>query len=822
MSLWGRGSAVVVSLLVAVIPATGAVHANEARRGAPLPVVSKVAPDSSSPAGGVTVTIKGKKLTGAKKVMFGTAEGSHLKVKNAHKLTVVAPAHAAGLVDVRVVTKGGKSKRSPSDHFTYTSPPPPPAPAAPVVIAALPSSGPTAGGTFVTVTGTGFSGVTGVTFGGVAGTAVNVVSTTQLSVVSPAHGAGVVHLIVTASSGSSAATPADHFTYQTPPRAPTVTGVSPGSGPTAGGTSVTVTGTGFSGVTGVTFGGVAGTAVNVVSTTQLSVVSPAHGAGVVHLIVTASSGSSAATPADHFTYQTPPRAPTVTGVSPGSGPTAGGTSVTVTGTGFSGVTGVTFGGAAGTAVNVVSTTQLSVVSPPHATGAVDVVVTNGLGASAVVPSDQFAYSDAAGPTGVTAPLPPDSATDQSAGMSDVDCPAPGTCVAVGSYRTLDNDQVPLLEHLAGGVWTPVRGPLPSGGQVPANALIEAISCASATFCVAVGNYVNDASVTLPLVETWNGNSWTANSPGLPAGGSDARLVSVSCADATLCVAAGGFDHGSGTFQPLTVTWQGGVWGSTLAPLPVGAVGGEASDVDCPASNVCVVVGTYQPSGLDSLGFADRLASGSWSTTSLPVPADARALPGVAVKAVSCATGFDCVAVGSYAKNDNQATPGLIERLNSGTWSAVGISAPDALQRHTGLADISCTSTNHCLVGGGYRVSQASGGSLLVTIDGASAVLAEVSGIPNTESARIAGVACTGTVSCGGVGFYGGGAFTATGIMAQELNGTASFQVAPVPASATSWNLTRVAANGANGIAVGNYISGGDTSEGLIVMGVPFK
>jgi hypothetical protein len=70
-------------------------------------------------------------------------------------------------------------------------------------------------------------------------------------------------------------------------------------------------------------------------------------------------------------------APTVTSVSPNSGPDTGGTSVTITGTGFdSGVTNVTFGGTAATGVTFVSSTQITVTTPVHAVGAVDVVVTN--------------------------------------------------------------------------------------------------------------------------------------------------------------------------------------------------------------------------------------------------------------------------------------------------------------------------------------------------------------------------------------------------------------------------------------------------------------
>ncbi len=150
-------------------------------------------------------------------------------------------------------------------------------------------------------------------------------------------------MTVTTTGGTSTTSAADQFTYVS---APTVTNVSPSSGPTAGGTVVTITGTNFTGATGVKFGTVAGTGVVVNSATSITVTSPAEAAATVDVTVTAAGGTSAVNaPADQFTYVS---APTVTNVSPSSGPTAGGTVVTITGTNFTGATGVKFGTAAGT------------------------------------------------------------------------------------------------------------------------------------------------------------------------------------------------------------------------------------------------------------------------------------------------------------------------------------------------------------------------------------------------------------------------------------------------------------------------------------------
>lgn len=88
--------------------------------------------------------------------------------------------------------------------------------------------------------------------------------------------------------------------------------------------------------------------------------------------------------------------PTVTGVSPNSGPTGGGTSVTITGTGFNCVTGVKFGTATAT-FTVVNSTTITATSPAGTVGPVDVTVTNCNGTSpANPPADQFTYVAGAG------------------------------------------------------------------------------------------------------------------------------------------------------------------------------------------------------------------------------------------------------------------------------------------------------------------------------------------------------------------------------------------------------------------------------------------
>jgi len=170
--------------------------------------------------------------------------------------------------------------------------------------------------------------------------------------------------------------------------APAVTQVSPSVGPTAGGTSVTITGLNLSGASAVDFGGSPAATFTVNSDTSITATSPAGATGTVDILVTTPQGTSAANASDEFTYAD---VPTVTNVALNFGPTAGGTSVTITGTGFTGATSVQFGSFEATSFIVDSDTSISAITPPGTAGAVDVSVTNEL--STGVDPEAFTYTD---------------------------------------------------------------------------------------------------------------------------------------------------------------------------------------------------------------------------------------------------------------------------------------------------------------------------------------------------------------------------------------------------------------------------------------------
>jgi IPT/TIG domain len=153
-------------------------------------------------------------------------------------------------------------------------------------------------------------------------------------------------------------------------QAPTVTKVAPKTGPAAGGTSVTISGTGLSGATAVKFGATLAAKFTVKSGTSITVTAPPGSVGTVGVAVTTPAGTSAVTTADRYKY-----APSIASLKPVSGPAAGGTLVTVTGAGFipgSSGTAFRFGTAAGKGVSCNSSEACTVLSPAHASGSVEV------------------------------------------------------------------------------------------------------------------------------------------------------------------------------------------------------------------------------------------------------------------------------------------------------------------------------------------------------------------------------------------------------------------------------------------------------------------
>ena len=270
----------------------------------------------------------------------------------------------------------------------------------PSVTGLLPAQGPNAGGTQVSITGTNLAGASAVDFGSVQVTSFASDTSDEITLLSPA-GSGTVDVTVVTPNGTSVTSPADQFNYVAAPAAPSVTAIAPATGLTTGGTTVTITGTNLANASAVDFGSVQVTSFLSDTANEITLASPA-GSGTVDVTVVTPNGTSAASPADQFSYVAALPPPDVTGIAPATGPSTGGTTVTITGTNLANASAVDFGSVQLTSFLSDTANEITLLSPA-ATGPVDVTVVTAGGHSPVLADDKFTYvSTVASPTSLSA------------------------------------------------------------------------------------------------------------------------------------------------------------------------------------------------------------------------------------------------------------------------------------------------------------------------------------------------------------------------------------------------------------------------------------
>jgi hypothetical protein len=339
------------------------------------PTVTSLSPNNGAPAGGNTITITGTNFAPGATVKFGANASSVVTFVSATQIKAKVPAAAVGKVHVTVTTADATSTTTSADLYAY---------GLPTITSVVPDGGPTGGGNTVTINGTNFTSTTTVRFASTASTAVTFVSSTQVKAKAPAHAAGSVPVHVQNAAGLSATSNADLYAYG----APTITSLSPASGPAGGGNNVTINGSGFAPGATVKFGTTAASTVTFVSDTQLKAKAPTHSAGTVHVSVHTPGGTSAQTIHDEYAFG----APTVTSLSPASGPAAGGNTVTIHGTGFAPGATVNFAATSSSSVTFVSGTQIKAKAPAHGATTVHVSVHTAAGTSPASSADQYAYT----------------------------------------------------------------------------------------------------------------------------------------------------------------------------------------------------------------------------------------------------------------------------------------------------------------------------------------------------------------------------------------------------------------------------------------------
>jgi len=342
------------------------------------------------------------------------------------------------------------------------------------------------------------------------------------------------------------------------------------------------------------------------------------------------------------------------------------------------------------------------------------------GDAVALPGDSPASApDAAGQitnwTATEAALPTNAGTDPLAVLGEVVCPADGSCVATGDYSDTSGNQQGLIETLSGGNWTAMEAPLPANAGTDPRVLLGTAACPAPGSCVATGSYTDTSGSQLGLIVTLSGGIWTAMEAPLPAnadGNPSSSIGTPACPAPGSCVATGSYTDTSGNVQSAIETLSGGIWTAIEAPMPTpeAAPGDERNllgSVTCPAPGSCVAVGSYAPTNGDLQGLIETLSGGIWTPTGAPLPANAPATNAYSsLDLETCPAVGDCIALGWYYDTAGKYHV-VMESLSGGIWSAAEQPLPahpaarNPSDTTEGIGDVACPSTDSCFVVGSY-------------------------------------------------------------------------------------------------------------------------
>jgi hypothetical protein len=285
-------------------------------------------------------------------------------------------------------------------------------------------------------------------------------------------------------------------------------------------------------------------------------------------------------------------------------------------------------------------------------------------------------------------------------LAGVSCTSPAYCVAVGTADDAGEELEPPMrvgsfsEIWDGASWRVV----PTADAAGAGGVLASVSCASPSFCVAVGGTHSVGWPALKswvlsegraLVEVWNGSSWSIV-PTPAEGRAHSELGGVSCISASFCVAVGSTDR-----DAMVEVWNGSGWKLARTPF-VARQGSPLFGISCASRNSCMAVGEYnanpRPGPPEGEVLAEHWNGHQWSVKPPPVVH----LYAPALQGVACPSRTECIAVGPIGTSPGDTSPSpLVERWRAGRWQRVTAGLP----RYGSLMDISCVGADRCVAVG---------------------------------------------------------------------------------------------------------------------------
>jgi hypothetical protein len=289
-----------------------------------------------------------------------------------------------------------------------------------------------------------------------------------------------------------------------------------------------------------------------------------------------------------------------------------------------------------------------------------------------------------------------------AALESISCLPSSECTASGYYETESGQaRYSLAMRWSGSVWS-VQA-TPSEGH---ESNLVAVSCPSATECVAGGYYVVSGSPSSRhlLIESWNGTEWAVKAGAkLPVEDEDPEFTSISCSAPKNCIAVGRVDEGIQGVRSLAESWNGTSWKLISPPRPPHSLEDELEGVSCSAPKTCTAVGKLNNTEVNHTEFGagrealvERWNGTSWTVQEATNPegrAKDEGLSFWSLSKVSCASETACVAVGNYG-NGNGTTLLLGEYWDGSTWNVESPTNRPGAEYNT-LTGVSCSAPKTC-------------------------------------------------------------------------------------------------------------------------------
>lgn len=364
---------------------------------------------------------------------------------------------------------------------------------------------------------------------------------------------------------------------------------------------------------------------------------------------------------------------------------------------------------------------------------------------------------------VPAPVP---AGATHGGLAAVSCAASTACVAVGHDTNTAGNQVALAESWNGTSWTiqPVPDPVHARRSV-----LDAVACASATFCVAGGTSSGGAQIGRVLAETWNGTTWTLRRA-VPPDSSDSILYGAFCGAVTSCVAVGEYlDSHSDLWVTLAESWNGVAWSVQPTPNPDGAILSRLDAVSCTSATACTATGSLTNGNGIGSGLVNPLAEvwngTTWAIQPTPYPAGANI---ASLSGVSCLSPDACEAAGYWIPTVGHGRRPLAEVWNGATWTLQVV--PGSGQANDSLSGVSCLTPAACFAVGRYREPSGTPVALAEQWNGSTWAATPSPSPRGAVPSILDGVSCPAPSACVAVGFYDNTSYTHR-TLAESWNGS---------------------------------------------------